>query len=518
MTIFSYAKKHSFLVSVFIIILIILAIIIGKRSNTAIVVETLGTNQKHVNLVKVSTFRQNSDFVSANGLVVSKGQADLKSVISAPVSVIHSQIGDSVYAGQVILELENSDLYAQLEQSQASLDLAKGQYSSSGVSLDSAKNTAVDKIRDSYIKGYEAVITQIDPLLVNNDGNGGKLTSIVADTTISNRIIDTRVSLTSTLRDWKILTDNLNSDSTDEEIISAFKVSLKNLNTIDKLLSDISQALNDVARYSGTTFTTFINTWKAVVSASRSSVSGSNAGLISAQSAFFSAGTSYGSTAQAQVSLAEAGVKNLYAQLAKTIIRSPINGKVASLPLGVGELASPSQILATVVGEDGLEIKAYASGEDINKIKVGAKVNIFGEDLGTVESVAPSVSNTNRKVEVKININETEPHSATSSYSTAKEKLVIGQNVQTLIHVDKKLASNSNENSSVYKLPIQDVKIIPGEAYVFTVDSENKIKKNVVILGELDGDFIQVKQGLTDDMNIVSPVYELDEGEVVVTE
>jgi len=300
MTIFSYAKKHSFLVSVTIIILIILAIIIGKKSNTAVITEA-PNNQKRVNLTNVAQFRQSSDFVSANGLIVSKGQADLKSQISAPISLINGQIGDNVYSGQVIVELENSDLLAQLQQSEASLALAQGQYSSSGVSFDSTRSNAVDRVRDSYFKGYEAIITQIDPLLFNNDGNGGRLASIIIDSAINNRIIDVRIDLITALRDWKTLSDNLNPDSTNEQITNAFKVSLKNLNTIEKLLSDISQALNDAAKYSGTTFTTFLNTWKTVVSTTRSSISGSNSSLISAQSAFISAGTSYGSTALCKV-------------------------------------------------------------------------------------------------------------------------------------------------------------------------------------------------------------------------
>jgi hypothetical protein len=70
----------------------------------------------------------------------------------------------------------------------------------------------------------------------------------------------------------------------------------------------------------------------------------------------------------------------------------------------------------------------------------------------------------------------------------------------------------------VYTLPIQDVKIVPGDAYVFTVDENSKIKSNPVVLGQVKGDFIEVVGGLTDDMNIVSPVYELDPGQKVTAE
>lgn len=454
------------------------------------------------------TFRQGSDLVGVNGIVESHGQADLKSQMSAPVAAIHGDIGDSVYKDQVILELQNSDIRAQLEQAKASLSIAEGQYQSGGLSLDSARSSAVDKIRDSYLKGYEAVNTQIDPLLNNSDSNGSRLVSFIADSALGNKITDSRVDLTLTLREWKAVVDKLSPTSSTTEIEAALKLSTKNIYTIDRLLSDISQALNDAAKYATPTFTTFLNSWKAVVSGARSAISGANQSLTGAESALSSANSSYGTTAEAQVSLARAGVNNLEAQFAKTVIRSPINGKIASLPLSVGELATPGQLLATVVGDSGLEIKSYVSGEDLDRIKVGAAVMIQGKVPGIVESVAPSVSNTNRKVEVIIKVSD-----------AANSKLVIGQNVQVSITAtNTPKVSNTISNNDLYILPIQDVKIVPGDAFVFTVDENSKIKRNPVTLGEVKGDYIEVISGLDTNMKIVSPVYELDEGESVVTE
>jgi len=501
------------LASFLVIIIAILALIMGR--NSANITETAtGNGLKRVNLVNVASFRMGNDFVSANGIVSSRGQADLKSVMSAPVETIYVSIGDVVSAGDIILELENADIRAQLEQAQASLAMAEGQYATGGVSLESARSNAIDKVRDSYLKGYEAVITQIDPLLFNNDGNRGRLSSMIVDSKLNNQIISIRIDLNDIFRNWEKINSDLTMDSSDEDIALALKTSAKNLATIDKLLNNISQALNDAARFSTDSFFTFVNNWKAVVSLTRASISGASASLIATESAFSSADSSYNLTASAGVAIASAGVSNLRAQLAKTIIRSPIYGKIASLPIGVGELASPGQVLASVISESGLEIKAYASGEDISRIKVGAKVNIGNMANGIVESVAPSVNSTNKKVEVKIGINDESDISTTS----AKEKLVIGESVQVSILVDRDMIKEQKEVDLIYKLPIQDVKIVPGDAYVLVVDEESRIKSKQVILGKVDGDFIEVKGGLTDDMNIVSPVYELDEGEEVVTE
>jgi hypothetical protein len=62
------------------------------------------------------------------------------------------------------------------------------------------------------------------------------------------------------------------------------------------------------------------------------------------------------------------------------------------------------------------------------------------------------------------------------------------------------------------------VKIIPGEAYVFTLDNDSKIVKNPVIIGKINGDFIEIMSGIINNMNIVTPVYELEEGEKVIVE
>jgi hypothetical protein len=47
------------------------------------------------------------------------------------------------------------------------------------------------------------------------------------------------------------------------------------------------------------------------------------------------------------------------------------------------------------------------------------------------------------------------------------------------------------------------------------VDADSKVVRRPVILGNVQGDFVEVKSGLSDDMKIVSPVYELEEGQTV---
>ncbi|MFA6294966.1 MAG: HlyD family efflux transporter periplasmic adaptor subunit [Candidatus Paceibacterota bacterium] len=504
MTIFTYLRRHAFLSSALAIILVIIGIIAGRIANQK--PETnVNSGTKKVVLASVADFRKDNLVISADGVVESQSQADLKSQMSAPISSINTSIGQQVYAGQVILELQNTDIRAQLSQAMASLSLATGQKNTGAASLESTKQLAIDKIRDAYIKCNDVINTQVDNILFNNDGNGGRLESHVLDNKIGSEITEIDIEMKSNLRDWKKTADEL-TISTDTEIIKkALSSSQIYLNKTDKLLGNIIQALNDVARYATPSFLVSVNSWKTIVVGARASVSGAVQALTGAEMSLSTASISQGSTAEAQISMAEAGVRNLEAQLAKTIIRSPINGKIAALPLRVGELASPGQLLVTVVGEGGLKVKAYASGEDLARIKNGAPVIIQEKTAGTVTSVAPSVSSLNRKVEVNIDVND-----------LGNSDLVIGQSVSVSITAVK-IDNNSSKPSS-YMLPIQNVKIVPGNAYVYTLDEESKIKRNEITLGQVQGDFVEVIKGLSDEMMIVTPVYELDEGESVIAQ
>ncbi|MES2314781.1 MAG: HlyD family efflux transporter periplasmic adaptor subunit [Patescibacteria group bacterium] len=517
MAIFSILRKHIVISTAVALVAIVIAVIAGRSLKQPVSAISTST-AKLVTTVNASTFRQGNVAVSANGTVEAHSQADLKSQTSAPVSVIDVSIGQNVYSGQVLIELSNSDIRAQLAQAEASLALAQGQYDTGAVSLDSARQAAIDKIKDAYIKTYDAIVTQADPILYNNNGNGGQLNSLSSDTALNNEITSIDLELRSAFLDWKALNDSLTVSTSTDIIKAAAATAQKNMTIAGSLLNDMSKLLNSLSNSATPTFLASLDTWKGVVTAAHNSVSGAQQSLTAASQALNTGSSSQGSTARAQIAAAQAGVDNLRAQLAKTIIRSPVAGKISALPLREGELASPGTLLATVIGnEDGLRIKAYVSGEDLSRIQVGSTVIVQDTaSKGIVSNVAPGVDSTTKKAEVDIDVLD----SGTSGASG----LVIGRNVSVLIspaHVATTVISATGAHAGTstapvsYLLPIQDVKIIPGSAYVFTVDQDSKIHRNDVTLGDIHGDFVEVTAGLSDDMNIVTPVYELDEGQTV---
>lgn len=503
MSIFSYVKSHIVVVSVASVSILCVAVIAGRAASQKAPLANKA-NEAKVTLVNAATFRTGSLIVSADGTVQSHAQADLRSQISAPVAVVHVSIGETVYPGEVITELQNSDIRAGLAQAQAALVLAQGQY-------ESTRQGAIDKIKSAYLAADSAIHSQIDPLITNSNSQPQPvLYSYVSDPQLGFKIKEERTDLTVAFTTWKPLVNTLSASSTDTEIHDAIAASQKNLDAVGALLDNVSSVLNNAANTATPATQATVNGYATIVTAARNSISAASSNLTAAATTITD-GTSGSTPIQAELQVAEAGVANFKAQLAKTIITSPLTGKISALPLRPGELASPGTLLATVVGDTAhLEIKAFVSSDDLVRIAPGQNVSI-GSAAGVVSNVAPSVDAVTKKAEVDVDVAD-----------SSRSGLVIGQNVSVSIHTSRGEQTPPSTASSTgpvtYVLPIQDVKIIPGSAYVFTVDENSKIKENPVTLGTIRGDFVEVVSGMDDSMNIVTPVYELDPGQEVVTQ
>lgn len=497
MSIFSYLKTHSVLATTLVLVAIAASIITGRVAGSKSTTTNTGTNIKHVTLVDIDSFRADSSRIAVDGVVESVSQVDLKSQISAPLSNLMVGLGDSVIAGDIIAELSNADIRAQLDQAKASLSLED-------VSVESTRRAAIDAMTDAYIKADDAVRTNIDPMFLNNTGTSPQLSTYIVDKNLYNEIKALRSDLDPIFVSWKTAIGNLSEKSTDEFLQSTLASTQRNISIIRTLLNKISQGLNYTATIALPSDLVIINAWKTTISTQRAYMSAVDTSITASTKALSSALITSGSNTSSS-SVANAGVRNLEAALAKTIIRAPISGKIAALPLRVGELASPGQLIATIVGPGGLEIDAYASGEDIDKINKGAIATINGKATGIVVNVAPSVNQTNKKLQVKILLDNPD-----------NSGLVIGENVSA--YIQGSLLSQALSDVTPYRLPIQNVKIVPGNAYIFTVDQNSKIVKHSVLINKVDGDYIEITGDVRPGMKIATPVYELEEGQVVTTE
>lgn len=501
MNIFTYIRSHAVLSGGIAFVAVLVTIIAGRVASRNNTTDSTNSNFKKVSVVDVSNFRDDTSRVLADGIVESVSQVELRSQIPATLAMVNVAVGDSVYAGQTIAVLQNADIRAQLDQARAGLKLAQGQYTGSGISLDSSRKGALETLRSAYITADEIVNLELGQFLYVTTGSNSRLSSFVEDETTDREMRTLYIRAKDSFSGWKNALSKLTENSSDAEIQNAFTLSQTNLNTVSALLDIASEVIVDGMQNnpSPEIYTTLAG-WQGTVSGGRNSINTALKNLTGAQATLSGAQVTYESPAEAQISAAQAVVKNLEAQLAKTIFVSPISGKIADLPVRVGELAQPGQLIATVIGEGDLQVKAYASGEDFAKIKKDAKALIQNRYQGIVVNVAPSVSAINKKVEVKVSVDRAN-----------KADLVVGQNVSVSIEG----ATATSTALGNYLLPIQNVKIVPGDAFVFTLDENSKVVKHSVLIGKIQGDFVEITSGITPDMAIVTPVYELEEGEQV---
>jgi RND family efflux transporter MFP subunit len=501
MKIFSYIKSHAVLSSAIAIVAVIGMVIAGRVAKREIATLDTGSNIKKITLVEARNFQNINSRIEADGIVESVSQVELRSQISAPIVALNVSIGDTVNPGETIAILQNADVRALLDQAKAGLKSAEGQYVGSGITLESARRGAIENIRSAYLIADEAVNIDLNSFLYERTSSNPSLSTFIIDRDLGDRIRNLNLEARNSFTEWKGALDRLGSNSHENEIQEVIDLSQKNLSIVSKLLDEVSDAITEsITGSAGSDFHSTLITWQSTVTGLRNSINTSEKQLTTAEANLSGAQATVENPAEASVSGAEASIRNLEAQLAKTIITSPIGGRIGELPIRAGELAQPGALIATVIGGGGLQVKAYASGEDLPRLKEGANVIINNSIQGKVISVAPSVSQTNRKVEFKVAITSENPN------------LVIGQSVTVYVDGGKTLETS---NPSIYLLPIQNVKIVPGNAYVFTVDSQDKLVRHPVTIGKIEGDFVQIISGITSDMKIVTPVYELEEGEKV---
>lgn len=188
---------------------------------------------------------------------------------------------------------------------------------------------------------------------------------------------------------------------------------------------------------------------------------------------------------QAQILSANASIAAANAGLAKTVIRSPIDGTVAVLPAREGELASPGQLAVSVINTDGFQITAFINSSELSAVSLGSAVDIGESVTGTVSRIAPSIDPQTKKVEVTIVVQNPD-----------ESGLVAGQFVDVRIH------RMSQEEQPILRLPLQSIRVSNDSSFVYTVNEENIVIAHEVITGRIIGTDIEVLAGL-DDINVV---------------
>jgi len=485
-----------------------------------------GDETQTVSLINVDDYRQENSVELDSGTVESLGQAELKSQLSAPIAKVNVVLGDRVAAGQILVELKNDDIKAQLDQAQAGQIAAQARLDEvvrgarpedlqiSKTSLEQAQNNLLNSVKDAYAKSDDAIHNHIDKFFANPRQSNAEFQIIVnagtsqstfegSNPELADNMGHKKYEIEKILENWQIQLAGLNPSNIEANV----SLAKQNLQAQIDFLNEMAPLVNSIST-DNATYKQTIDGYKTEFSAARSTISGSQSSLNSSETSWKAskealtlkeAGASSEQIKQAQAAAAQAkaSVASLEATLEKTAIRSPIDGKISQISGRVGELATPGQLIASIVNPDALRVKTYISENDLSLVSENDPVTINGTAKGIVQTIAPAINPQTKKIEVNIIVTE----------NSQKPAIIAGQNVSL------KIANRNNKNNT-YLLPIQAVQFSGGNNYVFTVDN-GLVKQVPVTTAELVGENVEVVNGLQSGTKIISSVRGLEAGEKV---
>lgn len=469
-----------------------------------------------VTLAQVSALANTDTALPLLGTVTSTSEATIRSESSGKLTRVYKKLGDSITAGAVIAEFENSGERAAVLQAEgsydaakASRDIAKINSGTTNSSLSETKTNALNAISNAYNSMDDAVRVKTDVYFADPRFSTAKLLPAVPDFSLVYSIETQRKAIEKMLiaREAKNRALTVNSD-----LISELNSVQSEVQMVKSYVEDLSSAFSKAVPDASYTQSSLDNA-KTIASLTRSNIASAvtsvsasrtalNASVAASEVAGKTTGDSSGATASADAQVKQAlGAYNAaLSRLEKTVIRSPITGTLNSLSINTGDFISAFTEVAVVSNNGALEVVAYVTEDDARRVQVGNEVMIDNAVKGIITRIASAIDPRTKKIEVRIGITDKQAN------------LVNGQSVRVSITKSKQTITAT---SGPIKIPLSALKLTPNGAFVFTLSATSSLVALPVKEGAILGDEIQILSGLNGTENIVTDARGLKEGMAV---
>lgn len=449
--------------------------------------------------------------VTASGQIKSKEYASLRFKTTGTIGRLLASVGDQVATGQLLAQLDTSELSAKVTQAQADVVSAQValENSSQEVKDTDIKNTQTldvlyadapakfAEILNSTQQAYATYITFFDSYsrLNSSIANVGLNTQLVIDANNSKGVADgAMVGLRAALENFPLTASR-------DRIDAALAASRKPLESLQAGLTTLINAVAAVpsgsisaATLEGyvTSLATAKTNLNAAVSKRATLESDIRDAAIQGGLKVNTTAASY-RTAQANLEKAKATLAVAQQNLADASLRAPFTGTIAAKDKQIGELVTTSDQVYYLLGKGGLEVIANIPEIDIAHIMVGMKAQITLDAYGK-DTVFEAI------------VSEIDPaETFVDGVATYKVKFELAQQSQTL-------RSGMTANISILTDSRENVLIVPVRA--ITTKNGNKI---VTVLSGENPSEVVIKTGLRGNDGSVEVVEGLNEGDLIVT-
>lgn len=466
--------------------------------------------------------------VSVSGKVIPAQEVDLGFTQSGRIARVSVRVGDRVGAGRVLAEIDAGDLYAQIQQREAALDVQKAKLEalkqgtrpeeiavaeadvrSAESSLAQARNALEDALRDAYIKTDDAVRNKLYQMVSNPRTTNPQLNVVSSD---SQAVADAQSGIVSVEAELVVWAKEIESLSATADLSVSVSAAQNRLMKASTLLSTVSRVLSSAAPINVSQAT--LDTYSASIATARTNVSTANSALTTSLTSQRSAASSLegakgtlalkkAGTVQAdidaqaaQVKAAEADVANARSMLSKTVITAPFSGVITTVDAKPGKIVSPNTPEITINSSAAFQIESYVPEVNIAVVKVGDVASVTLDAYGADVPFAAKVISIDPAETVKDGV---------STYRTLLEFDVNDERIRSGMTAN--IVITTEQKSDVVSIPQGLVMEKNGKKYVKVLDVDGKsIVEREVTTGSISSlGNIEVLTGLgVGDMVVVS--------------
>jgi len=356
--------------------------------------------------------------VSVTGRVKPAKSVDLAFEVGGRVSRVRVSVGDKVRTNQILVQLNNSELAARLAGAEADIkaEQAKLDELRRGARQEDiqVKEAELKKTEQDLVNEYDSVLTDLNNAYTKADDavrtktaaifSGSKTNSYSLTFTSCNAEADSdstflRLTSDSELDAWLIELNKLNAISSRGELDQALINAQDSLTLFKRFLERTNATLTTGCALGDSaldTYRTSVSTGRTNIAAAFSDIKNLeqsiaseklNVDKVQSELDLKLAGTAPEqiSAQEAKVEQAEANLQNIQAQIAKTILRSPIDGIVTTQDAKIGEIASANIVIISLISEAEFQIEADIPEADIAKITTENTARLtldaYGDDV-----------------------------------------------------------------------------------------------------------------------------------------
>jgi len=476
------------------------------------VVDTYST----VEAKTVEELKTTGEPVVAYGQVISANSVEVVSELSGVVKRVYKNLGDTVRAGEVVFELQNSSeqqgvLQANAQVSSAQANLSKSKQGTDvedvynqELDLNNKKTALLDKqlsikqfAEDTHIAIINSVQSQYDQFFYDGTTDP-QLKIALRDLSDTKRLENSREDLSVKINQSQNSIEQLGSISYTDTVEILDKTE-QLIGYYDRVLNEYSDAISSqsvsiISEDNQEKQLATIRTIRQPILVLKSRVSSERVALQSAKNAIVISENNLKklqegpknndvSIAQSNLSSAESSRASAQIQLQKTRITAPTFGKISSINVRIGQLVGPSSPAFILSSSSAKRIDAYLSSSDVSRIRIGSKIIVDGKDEAFISRISPTIDQKTGKIKIE------------AFFSDDQVVYVEGTGVGLSI-------STFSENLG-FSVPISSIFVRNNIPYVYIVTAENTISPREIKTGGLFGSNVSVFEGLTDQDKIV---------------